>query len=246
MNSLNNRIGSKEIRSVVNSNSITGGLKARMLFVADVLEDERFNASLKGAFSLVVNDIAKFGESSARKTTDLDFNILSKSDTFSNIKEFCSEHKFEILKLTGTPSGNLKLRIKAYEESIDVDIANSNNGVGVFASEEVAREKLNLKLVLTDRRLKDLIDFMLYIYNYYSEGITKKQLLSMVNDKSKIAEAATKDVFEDCMKQASKFRGVRHPDTYVADFFVLLEGLLDPETTDNMIFVDGMWQYKTK
>lgn len=87
---------------------------------------------------------------------------------------------------------------------------------------------------------------MLYIYNYYSEGITKKQLLSMANDKSKIAEAATKDVFEDCMKQASKFRGARHPDTYVADFFVLLEGLLDPETTDNMIFVDGMWQYKTK
>lgn len=129
---------------------------------------------------------------------------------------------------------------------IDIDIANCNNGVGVLTSEEVAREKLNLKLVLTDRRLKDLIDFMLYIYKYYNEGITKQQLLSMVNDKSKIAETATKDIFEDCMNQASKFRGVRHPDTYVADFFVLLEGLLDQETTDNMIFIDGVWQYKRK
>ena len=77
----------------------------------------------------------------------------------------------------------MKLRIKAYGESIDIDIANYNNGVGVLTSEEVAREKLNLKLVLTDRRLKDLIDFMLYIYKYYNEGITKQQLLSMVNDK---------------------------------------------------------------
>lgn len=75
MNSLNDRIGSKEIRSAVKENSIADGLKARMLFVADILEDERFSASLQGAFSLVINDIIKFSESSARKTTDLDFNI---------------------------------------------------------------------------------------------------------------------------------------------------------------------------
>lgn len=246
MNSLSDRIGSEDIRSAVKENYIADGLKARMLFVADILEDERFSASLQGAFSLVINDIIKFSESSARKTTDLDFNILIKPDTYSNIEEFCKEHKFIILKSNKTSSGNLKLRIKAYGESIDIDIANCNNGVGVLTSEEVAREKLNLKLVLTDRRLKDLIDFMLYIYKYYNEGITKQQLLSMVNDKSKIAETATKDIFEDCMNQASKFRGVRHPDTYVADFFVLLEGLLDPETTDNMIFIDGVWQYKRK
>lgn len=66
--------------------------------------------------------------------------------------------------------------------------------------------KFNLKLTVVDRRLKDLVDFIINIDAYYPDGISKNELIDMVyaENKRELAEILTAENIQDCLRQDNR------------------------------------------
>ena len=99
-------------------------------------------------------------------------------------------------------------------------------------------------------RLKDLIGTMIDLRNFYPDGTTKEEILSMIENYRQIVEACSKENFESCISQAKSFNpktisGISIEE-YVSEFFSMLEGLTDNNIRDDFVFIDGYWERRTK
>lgn len=221
------------------------------------MKDDFLKGSLVGAYSLYINNLV-FGASktfnTARKTKDLDFSVYARNNIDEHLDAWVQKNNFTLIKKRYTKNNNIKMRIQVPNSggepsflNIDIMFNSAMRQQAVASYNLILKEKLNLKLRMMDRRLKDLIDVLLGFRNFYPSGITKAEILGMIDSLQVLENGLSKQNFELCMQQAESFEpksinGISIQE-YVGEFFSMLEGLNDEALKSTDRFIDGYWEY---
>ena len=250
-------ISYEELTNLLKRNDIQNEEKVLLQVAYTFLKDDKLQGCLEGAYSLYINNLL-FGQNSSnvRKTKDLDFSIKNKDHFPEILKEWSELNHFKIINKKQTKEGNFKIRLEvpSIEQinivNIDIVFSKQVEEKSVSGYNIILKEKLNLKLRLMDRRLKDLIDVVLGFRNFYPDGITKEEILSMIENHRQIVDVCNKENFESCISQAKSFNpktisGISIEE-YVSEFFSMLEGLTDNNIRDDFVFINGYWERRTK
>ena len=255
------RLELKDILKLVKSHTdITDEDRTTMYVIAKFLENEKFKASLSGAYSLYINSFHYFGESRVRKTIDADFSTRLKENVETYLDSWSKKCGFKIEGMKTTRASNLKFKIVSpvinrnlqktgnfIKVQVDLNIGDDESEQGVASPKEVMVNKSNLKLTVVDRRLKDLVDFIINIDAYYPDGISKSELIDMVyaENKRELAEISTIENIQDCLRQAEKFSfssaSKISKQECVTWFFNIINGLIDRGIPDSYVFFRGDW-----
>lgn len=248
----------EDLLKLLNSDEINNEKKVIIKVAYLFMKDESIECALGGAYSLYINDII-FGnkKTSARKISDLDFSIHSRENIVERLSNWALKNNLMIVKLKYTREENIKLilSVPSYWENngeltlrLHIDVVFHDDFIPQYEVdyETMLARNLNLKLEQMDRRLKDLVDVVVNLRNFYPNGISKKQLISMIKNKRLLESAITKSNFDDCLSRANKFEpkiiaGFKVEDC-VLEFFSMSEGLLDKSIEEKCLFKNGYWE----
>ena len=245
-----------ELPSLFNNENLDESEKLAIKVAYLFMKDNFLKGSLVDAYSLYINNLV-FGKdknfNTARKTKDLDFSIYSRDNIDEHLDNWIQKNNFTLIKKRYTKNNNIKVRIQVPNKdnkqdflNIDIMFNPDMRQQAVASYNLILKDKLNLKLRLMDRRLKDLIDVLLGFRNFYPSGITKAEILEMIDDAYTLESSVSKQNFETCMQQANSFEpksinGISIQE-YVSEFFSMLEGLTDTDLRASARFIDGYWE----
>ena len=124
---------------------------------------------------------------------------------------------------------------------IDIEFKSGNDiESNIKNIDESIRDKFDLFMEHPDREFKHLVDVIICINSDYPEGITKKQMLNLI-DESKLVQPK----LETLLHLASKFKPQElnnmKMEDYAIAFDTLVKGLIDDNTLEEDLFKNNRW-----
>lgn len=217
-----------------------------------ILMDYDLKYCLKGGFDIKINNLLMDDKNkiNTRPTKDIDFNWWDDrvSDERKMIEELVNLYKENGYDASYRPiPKGYRIEFENTKERMHIDVIKEQiEYEGSTTLKDVLKMKLNLKLEVTDKRFKDLVDILTIIRIKYPNGISKKELLEMININD-IDKFLNKESIEKSLKEAKKF----HPKTlndmsmeqHLDSFISLLQGIKSSKLSEDYHFYPtGEWR----
>lgn len=233
--------------------------RTMLLIAYSLLFNSDIETNIKGAYALYINNLKFNDTTKSRMTKDIDVSFKVSSDKLENaFLAWANKTGVKIEKIHKTQNNNLsiKLLVNPIDENLNIIqneefikiridcMASEDANRSVMSLNDIIKTKLNLKLAIKDRRLKDLIDVMNTLELYYSDGISKKDLLDMIEDKTLIEKFTEEDI-NSCYSQTESFHNPNiskeKAKYYVSSFSSMILGLSDRGIPESYVFSNGYW-----
>lgn len=256
---MDRKVSADDIKEALSDNAIDDFDRSILCAAYSLLNNEEIDTTILGAYAIYLNNLKFRDIQKSRRTKDIDVSFKTTSE---NLKEafstWASKANYQIKKLRVTDNGNLivfvlipiinkNLEIIPDKEPLVLRIdcmADETLEKGVSSINDIIEMKLNLKLAVRNRRLKDLVDVMNCLELYYPHGIEKQQLLGMIQDTEQLKTISVEDM-DNCFSQATSFSNVymtqEQVHRYISNFFSMTSGLREDSIPDTHLFYDGYW-----
>lgn len=200
---------------------------------------------LVGAYSIVQSFNNK-SNWEPRSTKDLDIRIcceIKDKKEIIKLKKILENKNYKV-EIQTTKKENYRLYVSKNNSmplKIDIEFKSGNDiESNIKNIDESIRDKFDLFMEHPDREFKHLVDVIICINSDYPEGITKKQMLNLI-DESKLVQPN----LETLLHLASKFKPQElnnmKMEDYAIAFDTLVKGLIDDNTLEEDLFKNNRW-----